>query len=263
MSAKGHSITALALTLALAACGQDPAAPDAPAAPAPTLQAQGAPAGAGLIHPGQAPAELRVIGDLAPPADAALVPGEREQLGGVDLNPTPAASARLLRRMSVPQLRSAIERATGGLLWRDERGNDMLEALAPTLGVPDYIDATSEDLEASLVFQKFLGDGARSVCDEAVAIDLQAPPADRALLRFVDPTLRWEEADAAGRAAIDQNLRYMKLRFTGHYADPAQDDAIARERWLLRSVTHATSDPARGWRAVCVGLMTSPEFYLY
>ena len=201
---------------------------------------------------------------LAPPSDyATAVRGDRASLGSVDVAPDPEAMSRNLRRMTIPQMRDAIRSATGGLYWSDSNGNDILEGLEPSLGVPNYIDTTAEELEASLVFQKFLGDAARSVCSESIQNDLEMAVADRVMLRFVDPAVRWDGATAGEQADIDENLRHMNLRITGHYVEEGDDEALRRARWLFRSVTFATNDPAKGWRAVCVALMTSPEFYLY
>ena len=83
------------------------------------------------------------------------------------------------------------------------------------------------------------------------------------MVRFVEVGVGWEGADDQTRDAIDRNLRYMKLRITGHYVAPGDEAGLARLRWLFRSVTLSTGDANRGWRAVCVGLMSSPEFYLY
>ena len=218
---------------------------------------------------GAAPAQGRgeVVADpvaaTAPPLDYEDEAAQREHVGTVDLAPSPEASARPLRRMTVKQLRRAISQATQGVVWRDERGNDVLEMLAPTLGVPNYIDTTTEDLEASLVFQKFLGDGVRVVCDEAIRQDLARDPGDRVLLRGVNTDLSWDAASPSERAEMDRNLRDLQLRFTGLYVAPNDEEGVSRLRWLLRSTTHATHEPHKGWRAVCVGLMSSPEFYLY
>ncbi len=212
--------------------------------------------------PEQSPT-LAPLAGLAPPSDHTALEGERASAGDVDLTPTPNATSRNLRRMSVAQLQAAIRVATGGLTWHDAQGRDQLDRLAPTLGVPNYIDTTHEDLDASLVFQKFLGDGVRAVCDEAIQDDLDMHPDDRIMIRHVDPTLTWEAADEAGRQAIDRNLRAMKLRITGHNVDLDDPEGLSRLRWLFRSASHATGSPAKGWRAVCVGLMSSPEFYLY
>ena len=233
----------LAAALGLGACVGDDAPTDA-------------------VAPAAASPNLQPVGALAPPLDFVAVEAERDSAGAVVVDPTPAASARKLRRMSVKQLRRAIATVTDGGAWRDSRGRDQLGILEQTLGVPNYIDTTSEDLEASLVFQKFLGDGTRAVCDETVRNDLEMDAEDRVFLRHVEPGWDWESATPEQRAAIDQNLAYLKLRITGHGPD-STDDPLERERWLFRSVTHGTGDPAKGWRAVCVGLMSSPEFYLY
>jgi hypothetical protein len=181
----------------------------------------------------------------------------------VAVAPEPAESTRELRRMSIKQLRAAIESVTGGISWRAQNGNDQWELLQDSLGVPNYLDSTNEDLEASLVFQKFLGDAARDVCHEVVERDQQVPVEQRVVLRQMNPELTWEEATDEEKDEIDANLRYLKLRFTGHVGSVDAGDPLARERWLFRSVTHTTGDPIRGWRAVCVGLLSSPEFYLY
>lgn len=207
-------------------------------------------------------AELEPLGALAPPSDIVAADGRRDEAGAVSLTPELEANARHLRRMDLRQLKDAIRTVTGGVYWRDNSGRDMFDVLGPTLGVPNYLDITNEDLESSLVFQKFLGDGVRQVCDETINNDLDMAPADRVLIRFVEPEVSWEEASPQERDAFDQNLRYMKLRMTGHSLSP-QSEELDRLRWLQRSVTHATGEPARGWRAVCVGLMSSPEFFMY
>ncbi|MBH22932.1 MAG: hypothetical protein CMH57_00465 [Myxococcales bacterium] len=230
-------------------------APEASSPEAPSPEASNDP-----LPSGHAP-----LAALAPPVDyAEPTRGGRGAVGGVEATPDPEAASRNLRRMTIDQLRDAIITSTGGLYWSDDRGRDILEMLAPSLGVPNYIDTTAEDLEPSLVFQKFLGDASRAVCTEAIQNDLEMAPGDRVLVRGVEPGLTWEQADEAQRAAIDQSLRHMNLRLTGHYIPQGDEEELGRLRWLFRSATHATGgDAARGWRAVCVGLMTSPEFYLY
>lgn len=207
-------------------------------------------------------AQLRPVGALAPPSDIVAAEGRRDEAGAVALTPDPEANPRHLRRMDLRQLKDAIRTVTGGVYWSDNGGRDMFDVLGPSLGVPNYLDITSEDLESSLVFQKFLGDGVRQVCDETIRNDLDMAPEDRVLIRFVAPEVTWEDASPQERDAFDQNLRYMKLRMTGHALSP-QDEELGRLRWLQRSVAHATGSPTRGWRAVCVGLMSSPEFFLY
>ncbi len=245
-----ETLMMLALVGLLGACGAQDGQTD-------MVADEGSPEGAANVG------QIDPIAELPPPTDHTIVDGQRESAGSVDLAPTPDELSRNLRRMSVPQLKDAIRNATGGVYWHDGRGNDMLDLLAPTLGVPNYLDITSEDLEAALVFQKFLGDGVRSVCAESIQNDLDMSAEDRVMIRFVDPDVAWDGADDAQKAAIDRNLAYMRLRITGHHSDNPEDPEMVRLRWLWRSVTHATGEPSRGWRAVCVGLMSSPEFFLY
>jgi len=90
-----------------------------------------------------------------------VVEGEPTKQVTVDPN---APLDRPLRRMHVDQLQASIERVTGGIRWTDG-DDDLLEELAGTLGRPDYLEVTHEDLEPGLVFQKFLDDAAIAVCD--------------------------------------------------------------------------------------------------
>jgi hypothetical protein len=206
--------------------------------------------------------EVDPIASQPRPRDYVAVDGERELEGVAEPAPAPTEAPRLLRRMTIDQLQESIKAVTGGLSWRN-RHSDEFERLKKTLGVPNYLDTTNEDLDASLVFQKFLGDATRTVCNEAIDNDRLMEPGDRVMVRFVPFDVGWEDADEEERAAIDRNLRYMKLRITGHYVAPDDEAGQVRLRWLFRSVSLSTGEPARGWRAVCVVLMSSPEFYLY
>ncbi|MEZ4467376.1 MAG: hypothetical protein R3F43_23755 [bacterium] len=61
--------------------------------------------------------------------------------------------------------------ASGGTGWTETRGAtevDLFEELAATLGRPDYVQVTTEDLDPSALFLKFLDDAARSVCARTV-----------------------------------------------------------------------------------------------
>ena len=90
---------------------------------------------------------------------------------------------------------------------------------------------------------------------------------DRQFIRFVD------KADTAtsAPAKVNDNLRYLKLRFHGVKIDPADDTEIAPLRKLFTDVTNASAaggtvdstDTKEGWRAVCVALVMAPEFHFY
>jgi len=162
--------------------------------------------------------------------------------------------------MDIAQLDAAMVAVTEGLYWTDggtSRDDDLFVELAGTLGVPDYAVRTAEDLDPSLIFQKYLGDAARSVCWQLVERET-GTPASRVLMKQVAPTDTWETAPEK----IDDNLKWLLLRFHGRSTD---DDTTALElwRWLFRSAALVSQDPVVAWRTVCVGLLTHPDFYLY
>ena len=120
------------------------------------------------------------------------------------------------------------------------------------------------DLEPSLIFQKFLGDAARDVCDKLAAheqVTHFTPGEPRHLFIEASPTQTLEGAPAR----IDANLRALLLRFHGTYVPEGQPEhpALVRWRWLYRSAEHTAQDPVTAWRTVCVGLITHPDFYTY
>jgi hypothetical protein len=171
----------------------------------------------------------------------------------VDLGLEPA---RPRRRMDIEQLDRSIERATGRR-WMSGT-TPLFESNARTLGVPDYLMATSEDLEVSALFVKFVDDAARSVCTSLVSADADAEAADR--IFFVHAELTAElPADAD---AVDENLRYLLLRYHGRRVeDGAPDLAVWHD--LYADARAATDDGEDAWRTVCVALIDHPDFYTY
>jgi len=179
---------------------------------------------------------------------------------------TSALPIRHLRRVSVDQLARIIPTVTGGLRWVEDFGAgpvDILELLAPTLGAPDYRGVTVESLEPNLLMSKFLSDGAQRVCLAWVQRDRSAEPAGRTLVRHAAPETEWGSLDAQQMRA---NLARLLLRFFAYTAEPAEGnprvEALAS---LFESVVAVSpDDPAGdGWLAVCLALMTDPEFTLY
>jgi hypothetical protein len=137
-----------------------------------------------------------------------------------------------------------------------------------TLGEPDYIVSVDENLEPSPLYLKFMGDLAREVCGKAVKAESSiAKMEDRHLQRYVNRT----DALPAQKAAIDANLRHLKLVFHGVKVADNDDGPIAPYRKLFdTAVSGAAAGGAvteskiqEGWRAVCVALLTAPEFHLY
>ena len=175
--------------------------------------------------------------------------------GEVDL--LPPLPARNRQRMNLDQLAAAIDQVSGGLAWT-EGNTDLLTTLAATLGKPDYREVIMEDLTPSPIFQKFLDDAARDVCQKLVQREMNQPTAERFLMLHVDPNDDLE----AMNADLDANLVELLLRFHGK-AVTAETPELVHWRWLVTSIANATQEPIKGWHATCVALMTHPDFYTY
>jgi hypothetical protein len=76
---------------------------------------------------------------------------------------------------------------------------------------------------------------------------------------------------ATNPTAVRNNLRYLKLRFHGIKVAPADDTQVAELATLFdKAIKGAAAGKSitqdhvfEGWRAVCVALLTAPEFHLY
>ena len=208
----------------------------------------------GLLLAGCGPEEEPL--PVPSPAVEPVAVGLTEGLPG-NLVPPPQPGERDRRRMDIDQLDAAIQQVTGGLYWRVGTTNQF-QALSATLGKPDFIDATSEDLAPSLLFQKFLGDAAASVCTELAVVDPGRAERDRTLLLHAGPTDTLE----SNPDAIEANLVHLLLRYHGRRLEPG-DEQLNAWRWLFESSSHLNNDPVASWRAVCVGLISHPDFYTY
>lgn len=179
----------------------------------------------------------------------------------------PVRSARS-QRLSVKQLRGTIPVAMG----TDVDGDDIvwmlysypgLEKLADVLGEADYTNRTSDNLEISPLYLKFMDAAARDVCGKALTADLARPdPKTRVLLRHVEKN----DTVATNAGGVDANLRYLKLRYHAVKVAEGDDEPIAMLRTLFADAAAAGGvaiGPQEGWRAVCVALLTAPEFHLY
>ena len=204
-------------------------------------------------EPAQPPTDDPVVaqpdphhGAFGDPTDVVLVPENAD------------AFVRPRRRMTLPQLSAAIKAATGGIEWPDSKGKSQLEILASTLGKPDLVQVVTEDLAPGPVFQKFMGDAARSVCTKLTEQELESPVEEHVLM--VEAGL--EDTVLTAPEKVDANLMRLLVRFHG-LSVPADDPALESWRWLFQSATHLTQDPAQGWRTVCIGLISHPHFYSF
>ena len=169
---------------------------------------------------------------------------------------------RPLRRMDLDQLADSIEVVTGGVRWVTVEGGrdvDLFERYSKTLGKPDFVDSNTEDLEASVLFQKFLNDAAHDVCTDLMERELSAPSDERVFFVHAEPEATPESAPEA----VANNLSMLLLRY--HAKQIVIDDARLQPwLWLMNSVLHVTEDDAlQAWGSVCVALIVHPDFYSY
>ena len=174
------------------------------------------------------------------------------------------------RRMNLDQLNLAIREVTGGQYWTEVVNNqerDLFVTLSDTLGKPDYIQSTTEDLTPSALFLKFLDDAARQVCDKRISLDLQAMDDPRAE-PAPDSVKLWGglSLDASMRGdseAIEAQIRALVLRFHSHQLPEGDSARLAYWRWLFETASLVDGQPLSGWRALCVALINHPDFYSY
>ncbi len=155
--------------------------------------------------------------------------------------------------MNVDQLNASMMAASGGIAWTERRNNrdvNLFETLSATLGKPNYTTITNEDLEPSALFQKFLGDAARSVCAQMLERDLSGEHG--LVLLPVDNRAE----------AIDEHLQYLIGRFHSRMLSLDSRD-LAQWRWLYDSSWFVTRDANSAWNSVCVALFIHPDFYTY
>lgn len=196
-----------------------------------------------------------------PPAEGAGgAPGEDPP--PEEPEPEVAELDRHVGRMTIEQLARSIPIVTDGLRWVEDFGQgetDMLMVLAPTLGAPDYSRVTEENLEPTLIIAKFLQDASQRICLRWVDRDMSLPAAERSLVQHDD----WSSLDDD---LVRANLAELQLRFYArHVADPS--DATLDPLHTLFVDASSTAPPERaardGWLAVCIAMMTDPEFVLY
>ncbi len=163
--------------------------------------------------------------------------------------------ARTPHRMNVDQLKASMERVSGGIVWMED-DVVMFDDLAATLGKPDHIASTTEDLTPNLLFQKFLDDAATATCEGI--LDREASAAGTALLVHATLGDTWE----SNPDAIEENLAAALLRWHGRKVLPGEPQL---EPWtfLFESTQHVGGDTRRAWTTVCVALFTHPDFYAY
>ncbi|MCB9595346.1 MAG: hypothetical protein H6719_21685 [Sandaracinaceae bacterium] len=195
-----------------------------------------------------------------------------EDGANVDLGTAPW---RARRRMDIDQLDTSIRAVTGGIGWEAwstptdgapfvrER---YFDTYRDTLGVPDYINSSTEDLSVSLLFEKFLDDAARDVCARLAAREAGSGRVYDGDAQGVFAPAIVESPDNTP-AEVSEALANLLLRFHGRSLEPT-DPQLAPWIDLHGRLVAATADadppaPQRVWGGVCVALITHPDFYTY
>jgi hypothetical protein len=179
----------------------------------------------------------------------------------VSLFPEAEWSVRPHKRMDLDQLEAAFLGVTDGIGWTldgNPNGKNLFVEFASTLGKPNYTTQTREDLLPGVLFQKFLGDASRQICERVLEQDLGLAPSERILLGILplDATM---ESDPVG---VEANLSRLLMRFHSREV-LAGSTQMNPWRWLFESATHVSGSPPIAWKTVCVGLFTHPDFYSY
>ncbi|MDH3199891.1 MAG: hypothetical protein OEM15_03255 [Myxococcales bacterium] len=170
-----------------------------------------------------------------------------------DPNATP--ETKRIVRLSADQFFRSLEVTTGQTWSREDQ-------YAPTLGKPDFDQATQESQDISVSFVKLAGDAAREVCGEAVDADLEMVSTDdRIILKHVDGLDPEDDS-------VLTNLRYLVLRFHGIHMTDDLDSRLDPWAAIMRTDLPADqgereSQARDRWKAVCVGLITHPDFLTY
>jgi hypothetical protein len=266
----------LALALTLVGCAQNP--PPAEPAPSPELPPARRPP---TVTPGAPTPHDNVTPGGATPVDPGATPPSTTPATPLSDPTMNDGIGRAQRRLNVRQLRASLLNAVG-VTWQqprrilsadfasgfyDDPNADMLSLLSLTLGQPDYNNFTSESIEPGAVFSKLVGDAARKACRDGVTLDLTRMPTQRILIRGVSET----DVLAGHENAVRDNVANLVMRFWAREVAPtSQTVTDLVELFRIASTAPASTTPALaagtpvdGWRAVCVALVTDPQFLTY
>jgi hypothetical protein len=201
-------------------------------------------------------------------ADPGATPADGGPVASLDADEPPAHSTT--RRMTIDQLEGSVPVVSGNLQWRTaaKQGGGQINAYEPeqlgaTLGRPDYIMVLDEPAEMNSLYVKFTDDMARYVCNEIVVRDAKTSDGEqRTMTRFID------NDETADGTQINENLRYLLLRFLGQYTTSDADSADLKAVFdgtvaAANEVPSGSTQALEGWRNVCIALYKSPAFHVY
>lgn len=191
----------------------------------------------------------------SPPETEEWSDHDNEELG--DASIYPVLEGRAPKRLTVDQLRQSVPDLLEGQTWHSDVPYldsrfliPLFDLYGPTLGEADYITTSVNFLDPIPSFVKYVDEMAASVCVNALFEEGN------------DSIVKYPED-------VDQNLRYLRLKFHGVYVPPGEVEGIAALRTLYDTLYDRYFDHPNGayhvvpWLGVCMAVMTDPEFYIY
>ena len=172
--------------------------------------------------------------------------------GGATATPAGANAppAKRLHRLTADQFHRSLQVVTGESWSQYGR-------FTATLGKPDYVQTPNEGRRIDVASEKLVEDASREVCQKAIDKDKGRAAEERVILRKVELSQRDHAAYAA-------NLRYLTLRFHGVNIESDDDPSLKPWFTILESGTVADdNEMAERWRAVCIGMISHPDFLTY
>ncbi|MBK7857040.1 MAG: hypothetical protein IPJ65_00190 [Archangiaceae bacterium] len=222
---------------------------------------------------GRAPPSISTTDTDVPPFDHGGLGGSSGGSGGGTGGGSGASSTSSgAQRLSVSQLRSSLPVVLGSdgagapVTWKIGTAVGF-DARSATLGEADYLTRVDDDLEPSPLYLKFMFDMARDSCNRVIVADAARAQTARVLTRWAGAT----DTVASNKAAVDKNLRSLRLAFHGVKVADGDEAGIAPYRKLFDDAVKSSAgtgaidagDVTEGWRAVCVALLTAPEYHFY
>lgn len=172
--------------------------------------------------------------------------------GEAVLDPFDVRSGRSARRLTVSQLQRSIPMLLNGASWTVTfRGQELsaFEALSRTLGEADYIEVSEANTDPSPLFAKFMDDMAGQVCSRALQDDAQRPSNERAVVPYPGD--------------VDQNLRFLRLKFHSIHVPDGSTEGLEDLRTLYDDIVADTGDSGAAWLGICVAVLTDAELMAY
>ena len=184
------------------------------------------------------------------PVENPSIDVNEELLGDFELSEDTTVVARRRVRMNVDQLNQSMQQITG-VEWKS--GNTVLwDRYSSTLGVPDFEERTSEDLEGSVIFQKFLQDAATYTCNSWIENESE------------DGDGYFYVVTQEGQTSSVLKAHIGHLRYLIHGISSGEEDAFDESVWdLYQLVYQRTENSVSAWQTVCVAMFTHPNFYTY